>query len=79
MRIEINTVIKKEVYRNAGPFFFMRTNVIINDKEYNSIKAIPLEAEPDYFDYIWKELGKLVREEYIKNLGVEYEKDLGVD
>ena len=67
MKMEINVVIEEEAFRNIN-CRSMRINVIINNREYNSLKAIPEEAEPDYFDYIWDEVGDYIREEYIKSL-----------
>ena len=67
MKIEINVVIEEEAFRYINSRY-MRVKVIAGNKEYNTLKAIPEEAEIDYFDYIWDETDNYIREEYIKSL-----------
>lgn len=67
MRMEFNIVIEGEAFKNMNSYS-MKVNIIVNDKEFVFIKAIPREAEPDYFDYVWDDIGKHVRKEYIKAL-----------
>lgn len=67
MELKINVVIEDRAFRDKNSLS-MRTTVLLNGTEYGSLKAIPMEAEPDYFDYIWDELGDTIREEYLKEI-----------